>query len=168
VLARQNFSPSPQDASNAKNEHLRTALRKAMVEAEKRGAPALAYAAGHDHSLQVFKTPKGPRYTLVSGLGSSSRASEVGATHNTLFAHANPQNPGFMQADFLKNGHVKLTVIEVDGTPEAGALEMFSMWMVDPKTTRQRDPYKPGRWQRIQDRAIDTYRSWRGKPPKER
>lgn len=165
VLARQNFSPSPQDASNAKNEQLRLVLRRAMAESEKNGGPVLAYAAGHDHSLQVFKTPVGPRYSLVSGLGSSSRASEVGATHNTLFAHANPQHPGFMQLDFLRNGHVRLSVIESDGTAEAATSEVFSMMIADADTPRGARPVsKPeGVWSRVRERASSVWRGWRGK-----
>jgi hypothetical protein len=167
VLARQNFSPSPQDASNDKNIYLRQMLRDAMDEAEKRGAPALAYAGGHDHSLQVFKTPRGPRYTLVSGLGSSSRASEVGRTHNTLFAHANSNHTGFMQIDFLKNGQVRLSVVEADGTPQAGVMEPFSMMLVDANTLRMRPITKPGRWTRIRARASSALHWWSRKPRKE-
>jgi hypothetical protein len=164
VLARQNFSPSPQDTSNNRNEYLRTVLRDAMEEAEKRGAPALVYAAGHDHSLQVFRSQRGPRYAVVSGLGSSSRASEVGKTNNTLFAHANPKNPGFMQVDFLKSGQVRLAVIEADGTEAVGSQEVFSLMIVDAETLKDRPKPKPGTWGRIKQRASSAWRWWRGTP----
>jgi hypothetical protein len=167
VLARQRFSPSPQDASNSKNEYLRAVLRDAMEEAEKRGAPALAYAGGHDHSLQVFRSQRGPRYALVSGLGSSSRASEVGKTNNTLFAHANPRHAGFMQIDFLENGQVRLAVIEADGTPQAGMMEVYSTMLVDAETRRTRPPVKPGRWTRVKQRALSAWPWWRKQPAPE-
>ena len=169
VLARQNFSPSPQDASNGRNEHLRTVLRRTMAESEKNGGPVLAYAAGHDHSLQVFRTPVGPRYTLVSGLGSASRASEVGATHNTLFAHSNALHAGFMQLDFLRNGDVRLSVIEADGTAdgttEAAGGEVFSMMIAEADTPRGARPASKsdGVWNRVRDRAGSAWRGLRGK-----
>lgn len=164
VLARQNFSPSPQDTSNDRNGYLRKTLRDAMEEAEKRGAPALVYAAGHDHSLQVFRSPRGPHYAVVSGLGSKSRASEVGKTHNTLFAHANPNHAGFMQVDFLKNGHIRLSVLQTDGTPQVGMIEPFSMMLVDAKTKRTRPPQTPGRWTRIRQRATSALNWWDDEP----
>ncbi len=167
VMARRNFSPSPQDASNDHNQHLRDSLRNAMAEAENHGAPTLAYAAGHDHSLQVFRTARGPRYTLVSGLGSSSRASEVGRTHNTLFAHANPKHAGFMQIDFLNDGQVRLSVIETDGTPAAGMQEVYSTMLVDAQTPRTRPPPPPGRWTRMKQRASSAWQWWRSKLPQD-
>jgi hypothetical protein len=136
VVARQHFSPSPQDASNATNRHFRELLRGAMAEAETRDAPTLAYAAGHDHGLQVFRTAVGPRYGLVSGLGSSSRASEVGSTGDTLFAHSNPRHSGFMQVDFLRSGEVRLSVLEADATGQTAAGEVFSTMIADSETPR--------------------------------
>lgn len=163
VLARRHFSPSPQDTSNASNEHLRRTLRAAMAEAEQDNAPVLAYAAGHDHSLQVFKAAFGPRYTLVSGLGSSSRSSEVGATNNTLFAHSNPLHPGFMQMDFLRNGHVRLAVLEADANRKGGGGEVFSMMLADAHTPRGARPAaEPGGvWGRFKQRATSTWQGWR-------
>ena len=79
------------------------------------GAAPLAYVAGHDHGLQVFSSPAGPAFTLVSGLGSKGRASEVGHNSRTLFAHSNGAHPGFMQLDFLRDGHVRFAVIEYAG-----------------------------------------------------
>lgn len=162
VLARQHFSPSPQDASNDVNLHMRTALRTAMAEGEAHGAPALVYAAGHDHSLQVFKTPRGPRYTLVSGLGATSRASEVGKTHNTLFAHANPSHTGYMQIDFLRNGRVRLGVEESDGKPDGESKEIYSLMIVDAEALAARPTPKPGTWSRLRKRASTAWHSWRG------
>ncbi len=155
VLARQHFSPSPQDASNATNIHLRTLLRDAMADAEKQDAPTLLYAAGHDHSLQVFKTARGPRYTVVSGLGATSRSSEVGSTHNTLFAHSSPKHTGFMQVDFLRSGEVRLSVFESEnGKGEAGS-EVYSLMLAEagsPRGARQAITSE-GLWKRARKRA---------------
>jgi hypothetical protein len=118
--ARAHFSPSPQDFSGPGNAQFRAALIDAMARAGARGAPALAYAAGHDHSLQVFRSSRGPRWTLVSGLGSSSKASGVRHDGSTLFAHSDGTTPGFMELDFLANGEVRLGVVEWSPTTSAG------------------------------------------------
>jgi hypothetical protein len=160
VIVRQRFSPSPQDASNEKNIHLRTLLRDAMAEAERQDAPTLVYAAGHDHSLQVFRTARGPRYTLVSGLGAKSRTSEVGSTHNTLYAHANELHTGFMQVDFLRGGDVRLSVMESEGGKDDPGEEMFSMMLAEHDTPRgARQPAKSeGLWKRAKNRASSLWR----------
>jgi len=109
-----------------------------MLEAARANAAPIAYAAGHDHSLQVFRSPRGPRFTLVSGLGSSARASDVGRSGQTLFAHSSAPRAGFMKIDFLRNGRVRLAVIEHAPDRVAGT-EVFSLFMTDDKTR------KPGR-----------------------
>ena len=74
--------------------------------------PPLVYAAGHDHGLQVFcGRPGEPIYQLVSGLGSSVKATPVGDTPLTLFAHS---APGFMMVDLLEDESVLLRVVELD------------------------------------------------------
>lgn len=164
VYVRGNFSPSPQDSSNEANEDMRFVLRSAMAAAEKQGAPTLAYVAGHDHSLQVFQTAVGPRYSLVSGLGATSRTSGVGATHNTLFAHSNPLHPGFMKVDFLHDGNVRLAVVEADRTPPPLPGEVFSMMLADEKTPRGARPSsrRASVWSRMRERAVAAWRWWRG------
>jgi len=91
-----------------------------MERAAARGAPTLAYAAGHDHSLQVFRSERGPRWSLVSGLGSRAKASGVSHDRATVFAHSNGDTPGFMEIDFLANGAARLGVIEWSGAAERG------------------------------------------------
>lgn len=121
-------SPSAQDMPNRHNRAMRAAVMQPMIEAAVRGAAPLAYAAGHDHSLQVFRSSSGPAYVLVSGLGSSSKASVVGSNRDTLFAHANRNHPGFMQLDFLADGRVRLAVIEFGG-PDLPAYEVYSRFL---------------------------------------
>jgi hypothetical protein len=107
---------------------MRRALEFTFHEAERRHAAPLAYAAGHDHSLQVFESPRGARYTLVSGMG--SRSSAVGSNARTLFAHSNPLRPGFMEIDLLTNGAARLAVWEHDGE-HANGVEVFSMTLAE-------------------------------------
>jgi hypothetical protein len=115
--ARAWFSPNPQDMSSGVNEHMRSRLLATMSEAAADGAPPLMYASGHEHSLQVFRSPSGPRYLLVSGLGSHRKALPVGRDGDSLFAHSNADAPGFATVDFLRDGRVRLAIVEA--TPEA-------------------------------------------------
>lgn len=131
VALRSCCSPSVQDMSNRHNRHMRNALSRSLLEAQRHGAAPLAYAAGHDHSLQVFEASHGARYLLVSGLGSHARASDVGSSSRTLFAHSNSAHPGFMEVDFLCDGSVRLAVLESADDPAAGA-EVFSSYLARP------------------------------------
>jgi len=124
-------SPSAQDMSNRRNEHMRNALTVSFREAGRQGAAPLAYAAGHDHSLQVFKASHGTRAVLVSGMGSQARASDVGSNDRTLFAHSNSAHAGFMEVDFLSDGRVRLGVIELADDHVEGA-EVFSKYLAAP------------------------------------
>lgn len=118
--ARAEFSPSPQDFSGPGNDEFRHALLDAMTRASERGARTLAYAGGHDHSLQVFHSTIGPRWSLVSGLGSSRKASGVRHDRTTMFAHSDGRAPGFMELDFLADGSVRLEVVEWSPVTESG------------------------------------------------
>jgi hypothetical protein len=118
-------STSPQDLSNRRNLHMRNNLLLPMIEAARRGARPLVYAAGHDHSLQIFEAARGPELLLVSGLGTSGNASDVGSNRHTLFAHSNPFQPGIMEIDFLKSGAVRLAVIECTSDRPEG-FEVYS------------------------------------------
>jgi hypothetical protein len=120
-------SPSVQDLSNPVNEHMRRELVATMEDAADRTRP-LVYAAGHDHSLQVFRRERAPHYVLVSGLGSQAKASSVRHARTSLFAHSNAANPGLMKLDFLRSGRVRLAVVEWDGgTP--GGVEVYSHFL---------------------------------------
>lgn len=118
--ARAEFSPSSQDFSGPGNARFRGALVEAMARAGERGARTLAYAGGHDHSLQVFQSSTGPRWTLVSGLGSSRKALGVRHDRATVFAHSDRLTPGFMELEFLTDGSVRLEVVEWSPTATAG------------------------------------------------
>ena len=128
-------SPSPQDMPNDTNEWMREEVITAMLEAADRDAAPLAYAAGHDHGLQVFRSDIGPPFVLVSGFGSRGRASEVGSDSRTLFAHANADHPGFMQIDFLRDGSARLAVIEYAGD-DLPPVEVYSILQPPAATPR--------------------------------
>jgi hypothetical protein len=124
VWLRQCCSPSVQDMSNKRNRHMRRMLEHTFKEAASSHAAPLVFAAGHDHNLQVFEGRNGPRYTLVSGMG--SRASAVGSNSRTLFAHSAPFHMGFMEIEFLTDGRARLGVWESDRDKPNG-VEVFSM-----------------------------------------
>jgi hypothetical protein len=116
-MTRAYFSPNVQDMSSPVNEDMREVLYGAMESAD--GAAPLIYAAGHEHSLQVFENGRGPRYLLVSGLGSSDKATPVGHDRTSLFADSDRERPGFMTVDFLRDGRIRLAVVEcAAGTPD--------------------------------------------------
>jgi len=118
-MSRSWFSPNNQDMSSGINEDMRDALWAAMGEPSVDGAAPLMYAAGHEHSLQVFRSRRGPRYLVVSGLGSSDKSTPVGRDGSSLFADSDRGRSGFMQVDFLRDGRVRLSVIEVaPGAPD--------------------------------------------------
>lgn len=132
-LSRAWFSPNVQDMSSGTNEDMRDVLWAAMNRAD--GAAPLMYAAGHEHSLQVFTSRRGPRYLVVSGLGSSAKATPVGYDDSTLFAHSDRERSGFMTVDFLRDGRVRLAVIERSPTIPDGV----EVWAQDLETSGDRN-----------------------------
>ena len=75
--------------------------------------PPLVYAAGHDHSLQVF-SGQIERYNLVSGAGSPDKLTAAKRLDDTICKQV---RPGYMRLDFLKGpeGQVVLTLVSADG-----------------------------------------------------
>jgi hypothetical protein len=113
---------------------MRAAVLQPMMEARRFNAAPLAWAAGHDHSVQVFRTRRGPRFMLVSGLGSSAKASDVGRSPQTLYAHANPFRPDLIKIDFLRNGRVRMAVVQKTKDEPAGE-EVYSLYMTGERET---------------------------------
>lgn len=137
------LSPNPQDMSSSANTHMRRVLLDAMDAAAAAGAAPLLYASGHEHSLQVFTSERGPRYLAVSGLGSRAKALPVGWADDSLFADSDASRPGFMQVDFLRDGSVRLAVVQATAAVPDG-LEVWSHLL---------DAGEPRRW--MADRAPD-------------
>jgi hypothetical protein len=104
-----------QDVSGPLNVRMREALSRAF----ERSRP-LAYAAGHEHNLQVIRG-KSAEYLLVSGVGFYGHTSRTAHTEGTLFSRA---SSGFMRLDIPSAGPPRLAVIVVDATGAAD--EAFS------------------------------------------
>ncbi len=83
------------------------ALRKGMAQAFRSEHRPLLYAAGHDHSLQVFRADSAgaPRFSVVSG--SASKLSPVGEIEGTLYDRS---EPGYMRVVTRTDGSVDLYV----------------------------------------------------------
>lgn len=105
-LTRWYVVRSDQDLNGTRYKYMVGQLNAALSARER--SSLLIYAAGHEHSLQVLKGDV-TDFLLVSGLGSSEKATEVSHGDNTLFAH---QHSGFMAIDFLANGGILLRVVE--------------------------------------------------------
>ncbi len=111
----RNSGVSSQDLSHPR--YARMQEQFAGVLAAFPGQP-LVWAAGHDHTLQVFRGDEyGVEYILVSGAG--SLLDDVGKD-DALFAAGKQQRElGYMKLEFLRDGSVLLSVI-TDGTASCG------------------------------------------------
>ncbi len=116
-LARK-WGVTAQDQSSGSNKRMRAALEGAFAD-----HPPLVYASGHEHTLQVVGG-RTARYVLVSGAGIADHESPTAWSKGTLFALA---HPGFQRLDFLRDGRVRLGVIDVDASGRG--VERFSMWL---------------------------------------
>jgi hypothetical protein len=116
-LARQ-AGVSNQDLNGPANRRMREALERAF-----RARPPLAYAAGHEHALQVLRGTSA-RHLLVSGAGFAGHTSPVASLEATRYASS---RGGFMRLDVASDGRVRLAVVEVDGAGTAS--EAFGAWL---------------------------------------
>lgn len=85
--------------------------------------PPLAYAAGHEHALEVLRGRTVP-FLLVSGVGYYGHTEAVGRRDEHLYASA---KSGFMRLDVLHDHRVRLGVWTV--AQSGSATEVFSMWL---------------------------------------
>ncbi len=104
-----------QDLSGRLNVRMREALGRAFEKSK-----PLAYAAGHEHNLQVIRG-KGAEYLLVSGVGFFGHTTRTAHTEGTLYSRA---ASGFMRLDVPVAGAPRLSVIVVG--PTGAAEEAFS------------------------------------------
>jgi hypothetical protein len=104
-LARRVWT-SPDDLRSARYSRFRFALDSVF-----RMRPPLAYAAGHDHNLQVLRDSSAG-VLLVSGGGSRNRAGSIAPYRGTLFAR---RGRGFMELTVYGDGHAELSVVTVNG-----------------------------------------------------
>ncbi len=96
-----------QDLMDSWYSALRDSLRDALAE-----HPPRAYAAGHEHNLQVIEGGA-EGYTLLSGAGSPDKLTAAKIIEGTLCKEV---KPGYMRLDFLRGAErrVLLTVLVAD------------------------------------------------------
>jgi hypothetical protein len=109
----RNSGISSQDMSNPKNRRMVDSLAAALSSAPTR---PVAFASGHEHTLQVFRGAGfGADWLLVSGAGSRLRSVEKA---DALFAAGRQHGErGYMRLEFYRDGAVLLTVV-TDGARE--------------------------------------------------
>lgn len=94
-----------QDVTSSKYQHMLQALEGALAP-----HPAFAWAAGHDHGLQVLDGTNA-RWLLVSGAGIRGHTREPARLETTRYRSG---AAGFMRIDVDGGGHARLAVVEVD------------------------------------------------------
>ncbi len=100
------FVPRNQDLPNPKYKKMRTALIELFQQFDDQ---PLLYAAGHDHSLQVFDGASYGIAGLVLVSGSGSKLSEVEQDPKLLFSAGRSQGEmGYMKLEFYADGTIYL------------------------------------------------------------
>jgi len=117
-LGRWNLIKSNQDLNGPLYKNMISKLKNTFS-----SSPPLAYASGHDHTLQVLDGGDIDMLFLVSGAGVEKKLNDVGHGDDTIFAHC---HTGFMAIDFLKDGRALLRVIE-----PAEEEVVFYRWLVE-------------------------------------
>jgi hypothetical protein len=116
-IARRNGITN-QDVSSAAYGRLIHVLDSTLAD-----APALIYASGHEHSLQVLGGTAA-RYLLVSGGGYYGHLSPLTTIDNAYFAQV---ASGFMRVEVLRDHRTRLAVTVVDHA--AQTTDAFAMWL---------------------------------------
>jgi len=93
-----------QDISSRAYQAMRGDIESALKE-----RPPLAWAAGHEHVLQVIESRVHGR-VLVSGTGIYGHVSHVGKVEGSRYRSS---RSGYMRIDFLSDGRRRLSVVEV-------------------------------------------------------
>lgn len=114
------FGGRSQDIISSLNRNMRDSLESAF-----RAKPPVAYAAGHDHNLQVMKGTPSVQYLLVSGAGAAAKASCAVYLRESYYV--SQHRAGFMRVDILKGKGVVLSVYDYTGGGTRGA--PFSRWL---------------------------------------
>jgi hypothetical protein len=114
------FGGRSQDIVSAANRTMRDSLESAFA-----SHPPLAYAAGHDHNLQVLRGGRSVRYILVSGAGASAK---VGCAVKLRESYYTSQHrSGFMRIDIMKERGALLRVYRYTRNGEGGLA--YSHWL---------------------------------------
>jgi hypothetical protein len=114
------FAGRSQDVMSSANRRMRDSIESAMSV-----APPLAYAAGHDHSLQVLYGGENVKFILVSGAGSSSKVSCAVRLRESYYT--SPHRNGFMRLDIVREQGVLLRVYRFTASGTGGLA--YSLWL---------------------------------------
>lgn len=114
------FAGRSQDVISSANRMMRDSIETAMSV-----APPLAYAAGHDHSLQVLYGGENVKFILVSGAGSPSKVSCAVRLRESYYT--SPHRNGFMRLDILRDRGVLLRVYRFTAAGTGGLA--YSLWL---------------------------------------
>jgi hypothetical protein len=109
-----------QDVVSRLNRTLRDSLESAFA-----GHGPIAYAAGHDHNMQILRGGPNVRTLLVSGAGSASKVSCAVRLRESYFT--SQHRTGFMRIDVMRDKGVLLSVYEYRGTGAGGLI--YSRWL---------------------------------------
>jgi hypothetical protein len=121
----RSFGISAEDLDSRPYRRLRAALDSAFA-----CAPPAIYAAGHEHGLQLLDRGR-PPLLAVSGAGIYGHESFLQRLPETRFALA---KGGFMRVDLLRDGRLRLGVIEA--TPAGEPRELYAQLLpAAPKVT---------------------------------
>ena len=105
TLLRAHVWHSAQDLHGQENRRMVDSLTSALGTGQ-----VLAYAAGHEHNLQVLAAEPAAQFMLISGAGARRNLTPVWHRAETLFAH---EHTGFMVLDFWRaSGQAWLSVVE--------------------------------------------------------
>ena len=114
------FAGRNQDVMSSMNRRMRDSIESAMSI-----APPLAYAAGHDHSLQVLYGGENVKFILVSGAGSTSKVSCAVRLRESYYT--SPHRSGFMRLDIMRDRGVLLRVYRFTARGTGGL--SYSLWL---------------------------------------
>ncbi|WP_286272890.1 metallophosphoesterase [Thalassotalea hakodatensis] len=111
------FNNNQQDVDSLKYQRLINGMNSQLIP-----YPKTIFAAGHDHSLQVFeqKDENKTHYNLVSGAANSAKLSGVSYNEQTQFATS---QEGFIEIDVLEQG-VLLKVFTINQ-----ASPIYQQWL---------------------------------------
>lgn len=109
---------TPQDLTSDEYQRMRDLLFEAA-----RARPPLAWAAGHEHILQVIESPRWGR-VLVSGAGIHGHVSPVRDVPGSRYRAS---RSGYIRLDLLKDGRRRLSVQEVE--KDATTREAYVSWL---------------------------------------
>ena len=117
------FGNRSQDIVSRLNRTLRDSMEAAFAD-----HPPIAYAAGHDHNLQVLRGGPNVPNLLVSGAGSPSKVSCAVRLRESRFT--SQHRSGFMRIDVMRGKGVLLSVYQWDSRGQGGLA--YTYWL-EPK-----------------------------------